>query len=89
MNQVTKIEDVKPCIEIEIRGKNHTGKSTVAGVVTKALKEAFPNHNVVLTSTDGMIPANLTGVTPEDLKMRLKAVETIQVLDIDNTNLKS
>lgn len=89
MNQVTKIEAVKPCIEVEVRGKSHTGKSTVAGVIKKALAEAFPGHEVTLTTTDGGRAVDLSEISGEDLQKRLKDVEVIQVLDIDNYNTKS
>lgn len=86
MTDITPIDPPKPHLEIEIRGKHHTGKSAVAAVVAKALREHFPGHKIHVISTDGNIK-EVTAQLEEDpitFQERLKNAGNIHVLDMDS-----
>lgn len=86
MNQVVNRQAAKPCIQIEVRGNVHTGKTAVAAVITKALREAFPGKDITLFSTDGDIEGDIISYEqdPAAYQERLRNAGAIEVVDYDN-----
>ncbi len=89
MTDITPLPQVvskKPGLEIEIRGKNHTGKTAMTVAIAKVVADNVPGHKINVGSTDCMVKDARAALDadPVAFRERLKDVGAISILDIDN-----